>query len=163
MRSGADLVWVRWRPAGSGRLRLFVVEEWLRLIMVHTDGRRILRSLGRGAPFEIEAFINGSANSDKDLAESNFKALAITRCWRTATTPPEPLAGRLRKGSATSNTVADHLDVLGAAIAALPPKFRCRPCLSPSSSASNPPRLELCQRSWTVSRVVDHAAVAAAW
>ena len=32
----------------------------------------------------------------------------------------------LRKGGAGSNTVADHLEVLGAAIAALPPKFRRR-------------------------------------
>jgi hypothetical protein len=32
----------------------------------------------------------------------------------------------LRKGSAGSNTVADHLEVLGAAITALPPAFRRR-------------------------------------
>jgi hypothetical protein len=38
----------------------------------------------------------------------------------------EPLAGMLRPGSAGSNTVADHLAVLDAAIAALPPGFRRR-------------------------------------
>ena len=32
----------------------------------------------------------------------------------------------LRPGSAGSNTIADHLEVLGAAITALPPKFRRR-------------------------------------
>src|SRR6059058_6008971 len=38
----------------------------------------------------------------------------------------EPLAGMLRPGSAGSNTAADHLTVLGAAITALPPAFRRR-------------------------------------
>ena len=32
----------------------------------------------------------------------------------------------LRRGSAGSNTTADHLQVLGDAIAALPPKYRRR-------------------------------------
>jgi hypothetical protein len=36
----------------------------------------------------------------------------------------EPLAGMLRKGSAGSNTAADHLAVLDDAIAALPPRYR---------------------------------------
>jgi hypothetical protein len=35
----------------------------------------------------------------------------------------EPLAGMLRPGSAGSNTAADHVAVLDAAVAALPPKF----------------------------------------
>ena len=38
----------------------------------------------------------------------------------------EPVAGMLRPGSAGSNTAADHLTVLDAAIAALPPGFRRR-------------------------------------
>jgi hypothetical protein len=38
----------------------------------------------------------------------------------------EPLAGMLRPGSAGSNTTADHLAVLEAAIAAVPPRFRRR-------------------------------------
>ena len=45
-------------------------------------------------------------------------------CWCDNT--GEPLAAKLRRGSAGSNTVADHLEVLGAALAALPPKFRRR-------------------------------------
>jgi len=36
----------------------------------------------------------------------------------------EPLAWMLRRGSAGSNTAADHLAITGAAIAALPPGFR---------------------------------------
>jgi hypothetical protein len=66
------------------------------------------------------------AHSEKELAEPNFKGFGhhplLAYCDNTA----EPLAGKLRKGSAGSNTVADHLDVLGAAIAALPPAFRRR-------------------------------------
>ena len=38
----------------------------------------------------------------------------------------EPLAAVLRPGSAGSNTAADHIKVLGEAIAALPPKYRRR-------------------------------------
>jgi hypothetical protein len=45
-------------------------------------------------------------------------------CWCDNTA--EPLAATLRPGSAGSNTTADHLEVLGAAITALPPKFRRR-------------------------------------
>jgi Transposase DDE domain group 1 len=66
------------------------------------------------------------AHSDKELAEPNFKGFGhhplLAYCDNTA----EPLAGMLRKGSAGSNTVADHLEVLEAAIAALPPAFRRR-------------------------------------
>ena len=38
----------------------------------------------------------------------------------------EPLAGMMRRGSAGSNTTADHLQLLDDAIAALPPKYRRR-------------------------------------
>jgi Transposase DDE domain group 1 len=66
------------------------------------------------------------AHSDKELAEPNFKGFGhhplLAYCDNTA----EPLAGMLRKGSAGSNTVAGHLDVVGAAITALPPKYRRR-------------------------------------
>ena len=36
----------------------------------------------------------------------------------------EPLAWMLRRGSAGSNTAADHLAITDAAIAAIPPRFR---------------------------------------
>ena len=67
-----------------------------------------------------------TAHSDKELAEPNFKGFGhhplLAYCDNTA----EPLAGKLRKGSAGSNTAADHLEVLDAAITALPPAFRRR-------------------------------------
>jgi hypothetical protein len=67
-----------------------------------------------------------TAHSGKELAEPNFKGFGhhplLAYCDNTA----EPLAGKLRKGSAGSNTVADHLEVLAAAVAALPPAFRRR-------------------------------------
>jgi hypothetical protein len=67
-----------------------------------------------------------TAHSDKELAEPNFKGFGhhplLAYCDNTA----EPLAGKLRKGSAGSNTVTDHLEVLAAAITALPPAFRRR-------------------------------------
>src|SRR6266700_3592041 len=63
---------------------------------------------------------------DKELAEPNFKGFGhhplLSYCDNTS----EPLAGMLRQGSAGSNTAADHLAVLDAAIAALPPAFRRR-------------------------------------
>jgi hypothetical protein len=62
----------------------------------------------------------------KEGAEPNFKGFGLhpLGCWCDNTT--EPLAAKLRKGSAGSNTTADHLEVLGAAITALPPKYRRR-------------------------------------
>jgi hypothetical protein len=65
-----------------------------------------------------------TCHSDKEFAEPSFKGfgyhLLLAYCDNTG----EPLAGMLRKGSAGSNTIADHLAVLEAAIAALPPAFR---------------------------------------
>jgi hypothetical protein len=67
-----------------------------------------------------------TAHSDKELAEPNYKGFGhhplLAYCDNTA----EPLAGKLRPGGAGSNTVAGHLEVLEAAIAALPPAFRRR-------------------------------------
>jgi hypothetical protein len=65
-------------------------------------------------------------HSEKEGAEPNFKGFGLhpLGCWCDNT--GEPLAAMLREGSAGSNTVADHLEVLGSAIAALPPKFRRR-------------------------------------
>jgi hypothetical protein len=65
------------------------------------------------------------AHSDKELAEANFKGFGhhplLAACDNTG---GEPLAWMLRRGSAGSNTAADHLALLDAAIAALPPGFR---------------------------------------
>ena len=66
------------------------------------------------------------AHSDKELAEPNFKGFGHHPLLAYCDNTGEPLAGKLRKGSAGSNTVADHLEVLGAAITALPPAFRRR-------------------------------------
>ena len=67
------------------------------------------------------------AHSDKQLAEANYKGYGhhplIAACDNTG---GEPLAWMLRRGSAGSNTAADHLALLDAAIAALPPTFRRR-------------------------------------
>jgi Transposase DDE domain group 1 len=63
-------------------------------------------------------------HSDKELAEPNFKGFGYHPLLAYCDNTGEPLAGMLRKGSAGSNTVADHLAVLEAAIAALPPVFR---------------------------------------
>src|SRR6266581_4792487 len=65
------------------------------------------------------------AHSDKELAEGNFKGYGhhplLAVCDNTG---GEPLAWMLRRGSAGSNTAADHLAITDAAIAAIPPGFR---------------------------------------
>ena len=67
------------------------------------------------------------AHSDKQLAEGNFKGYGhhplLAVCDNTG---GEPLAWMLRRGSAGSNTAADHIALADAAIAALPPAFRRR-------------------------------------
>jgi hypothetical protein len=67
------------------------------------------------------------AHSDKELAEGGFKGYGhhplVAVCDNTG---GEPLAWMLRRGSAGSNTAADHLALLDAAITALPPGFRRR-------------------------------------
>jgi hypothetical protein len=67
-----------------------------------------------------------ACHSEKQGAEPNFKGFGLhpLGCWCDNT--GEPLAGMLRPGSAGSNTAADHVKVLGEAIAALPPKHRRR-------------------------------------
>jgi hypothetical protein len=62
------------------------------------------------------------AHSDKELAEPNFKGFGHHPLLGYCDNTDEPLAGMMRRGSAGSNTTADHLQVLGDAIAALPPK-----------------------------------------
>ena len=67
-----------------------------------------------------------ACHSEKQGAEPNFKGFGLhpLGCWCDNT--GEPLAAMLRPGSAGSNTTADHLEVLAAAITALPPAFRRR-------------------------------------
>jgi len=66
-----------------------------------------------------------AAHSEKELAEANFKGFGhhplLAYCDNTG---GEPLAWMLRKGSAGSNTAADHIAITDAAIAALPPACR---------------------------------------
>ena len=66
------------------------------------------------------------AHSDKELAEPNYKGFGHHPLLAYCDNTSEPLAGMLRRGSAGSNTVADHLEVLEAAITALPPAYRRR-------------------------------------
>jgi hypothetical protein len=65
-----------------------------------------------------------TCHSDKEGAEPNFKGFGLHPLLAYCDNTGEPLAGVLRPGSAGSNTAADHLTVLDAAIAALPPGFR---------------------------------------
>jgi hypothetical protein len=67
-----------------------------------------------------------TCHSDKEGAEPNFKGFGLHPLLAYCDNTTEPLAGMLRKGSAGSNTAADHLTVLGAAITAVPPAFRRR-------------------------------------
>ena len=65
-----------------------------------------------------------TAHSDKELAEPNFKGYGhhpiIAACDNTG----EPLAWMLRPGSAGSNTAADHIAVLDAALVLIPDEHR---------------------------------------
>jgi hypothetical protein len=67
------------------------------------------------------------AHSDKELAEANFKGFGHHPLQAYCdNTRGEPLAWMLRRGSAGSNTAEDHIAIVDAAIAALPPAFRRR-------------------------------------
>jgi Transposase DDE domain group 1 len=67
-----------------------------------------------------------ACHSDKQGAEPNFKGFGLHPLLAYCDNTAEPLAGMLRPGSAGSNTAADHLAVLAAAITAVPPSFRRR-------------------------------------
>jgi hypothetical protein len=67
-----------------------------------------------------------ACHSDKEGAEPNFKGFGLHPLLAYCDNTGEPLAGMLRPGSAGSNTAADHLAVLDAAITAIPPGFRRR-------------------------------------
>jgi hypothetical protein len=84
------------------------------------------RTLGGVTCIRLDATVT-FAHSDKEFAEANFKGYGnhplLAVCDNTG---GEPLAWMLRRGSAGSNTAADHLAMADAAIAALPPGFRRR-------------------------------------
>jgi hypothetical protein len=67
-----------------------------------------------------------TCHSDKAGAEPNFKGFGLHPLLGYCDNTTEALAGVLRPGSAGSNTTADHLTVLDAAIAAVPAKHRRR-------------------------------------
>ena len=67
-----------------------------------------------------------TCHSDKEGAEPDFKGFGYHPLLACCDNTGEPLAGLLRPGSAGSNTTADHLAVLDAAVAALPPGSRRR-------------------------------------
>jgi Transposase DDE domain group 1 len=64
------------------------------------------------------------AHSDKELAEGNFKGFGHHPLLGFCDNTGEPLAWMLRRGSAGSNTAADHVTLVDDAIAALPPGLR---------------------------------------
>jgi hypothetical protein len=67
-----------------------------------------------------------TCHSDKQGAEPNFKGFGLHPLLGYCDNTAEALAGMLRPGSAGSNTTADHLQVLGDAITAVPAKYRRR-------------------------------------
>ena len=66
------------------------------------------------------------AHSDKQGAEANFKGFGHHPLLAYCDNTREGLSWMLRPGSAGSNTVADHLGILDAAITAVPAKHRRR-------------------------------------
>jgi hypothetical protein len=83
------------------------------------------KTLGGVVGIRLDATVT-PAHSEKEGAEPNFKGFGhhplLSYCDNTG----EPLAGLFRKGSAGSNTAADHIEVLDAAVAALPAAYRRR-------------------------------------
>jgi Transposase DDE domain group 1 len=67
-----------------------------------------------------------AAHSDKEGAEPNYKGFGHHPLAAWCDNTGEALAGMLRRGGAGSNTAADHLEVLDAAITAIPPRHRRR-------------------------------------
>ena len=83
------------------------------------------KTLGGVIGIRLDATVT-PAHSEKEGAEPNFKGFGhhplLSYCDNTG----EPLAGLFRNGSAGSNTAADHIKALDAAIAALPARHRRR-------------------------------------
>jgi len=66
------------------------------------------------------------AHSDKEGAQPNFKGFGHHPLLSYCDNLNEPLVGMMRPGSAGSNTTSDHVELLAAAIAAVPPTYRRR-------------------------------------
>ncbi|MGH3989767.1 MAG: IS1380 family transposase [Pseudonocardiaceae bacterium] len=100
---------------------------WMQVVARHDKlpGVRVAdKTLESVTCIRIDATVT-PAHSDKELAEANFKGFGhhplLSYCDNTG---GEPLAWMLRKGSAGSNTAADHIEIVDASIAALPPAWR---------------------------------------
>src|SRR5262249_30449298 len=81
--------------------------------------------LGGWVGIRLDATVT-PAHSDKEGAEPNFKGFGHHPLNSYCDNTGEPLAGMLRPGSAGSNTTSDHVELLDASIAALPPAHRRR-------------------------------------
>jgi hypothetical protein len=100
---------------------------WSQVVARHgrLPGVRVADKMLHGVTcIRIDATVT-PAHSDKELAEANFKGYGhhplLAYCDNTG---GEPLAWMLRRGSAGSNTAADHIAIADAAIAAVPPAYR---------------------------------------
>ncbi len=100
---------------------------WTRVVARHgtLPGVRVADKTLQGVTcIRIDATVT-FAHSGKELAEGNFKGFGhhplLAYCDNTG---GEPLAWMLRKGSAGSNTAADHIAIVEGSIAALPPGWR---------------------------------------
>jgi Transposase DDE domain group 1 len=100
---------------------------WAQVVARHgtLPGVRVADKTLRGVTcIRIDATVT-PAHSEKELAEGNFKGFGhhplLSFCDNTG---GEPLAWMLRKGSAGSNTAADHIGLVDAPVAALPPAWR---------------------------------------
>ena len=100
---------------------------WTQVVARHgkLPGVRVADKILEGVTcIRIDATVT-PAHSEKELAEGNFKGFGhyplLAFCDNTG---GEPLGWMLRKGSAGSNTAADHIQIVDASIAALPPAWR---------------------------------------
>src|SRR5258708_15526656 len=81
------------------------------------------------------------ACSDKEGAEPNFKGFGHHPLLAYCDNTDEALAGMMRPGGARSNTVADHLRVLDAAITAVPAHDRPKLVVTVDAARASPARI----------------------
>src|SRR5258708_1338462 len=87
-------------------------------------GLGLLRPLAGKTGVAVGVLWAPAAPADKELGEANCKGYGHHRLLAEGDNTGEPLAWMLRRGSAGSNTAADHVALVDAAISALPPGFR---------------------------------------